>query len=94
MCEFGANLLQVNAPAGVVTDAQVSLPNGGTERKRARACTTSVLISVNAERLGDQERLAKKLAQRILIVHRPDRLPYLVALAVRAIIGTMGIGRK
>ncbi len=66
----------------VVTDAQVGLPHGWTERDRAR--TTTVLIRVNAERLSDQERLAKRLAQRVLAaqpMQRPDQLPYLVALA-------------
>jgi len=46
-----------------------------------------VLILVNAERLSDQEHLAKQLAQRVLSaqpMQRPDQLPYLVALAAQA----------
>ena len=68
-----------------MTDAQVSLPHGWTERDRARAIT--VLILVNAERLSDQEHLAKQLAQRVVSaqpMQRPDQLPYLVALAAQA----------
>ncbi len=72
----------------LVTDAQVGVPNGWTGCDRAR--TTMVLIPVNAERLSDQECLAKQLAQRVLIVQRPDQLPYLVALAARATMGTSG----
>ena len=72
----------------VVTGAQVSLPNGWTERDRAH--TTTVLIPVNAERLSAQEHLAKQLAQRVLIVQRPDQFPYLVVLAAQATMGTSG----
>jgi len=39
-----AKLLQACVPTGVVTDAQAGLPNGWTERDRARACATTVLI--------------------------------------------------
>ena len=49
----------------VVTDAQVGLPNGWTNAI-APALARRRLIPVNAERLSDQERLAKQLARRVL----------------------------
>ena len=48
-------MLQARSDAGVVTDAQLGLPHGWTERDRARARATTVLIAINAERLSDQE---------------------------------------
>ena len=70
MCEFWGEFAPSPRPceapfraAGVVTDAQLGLPHGWTERDRARARATTVLIPENGERLSDQERLAKQLAQ-------------------------------
>ena len=47
-------------------------------------------ILVNAERLSNQERLAKQLAQRVLVaqpMQQSDQLPSLVALAAQATMG-------
>ena len=69
-----------------MTDAQVATPDGWPERDRQR--TTVILIPISDARLSNQENLAKQLAQRVLIVQWPDSLPYLVALAARATMGT------
>jgi len=68
----------------MVTDAEVGVPAGWDERKRAR--TTVVLVPL--PRKGPQTGRAGELAHRVLPVERPEDLPYLVALAARATMGT------